>query len=74
MQRDFDDPPTSHRWKQWHPFWLSTRAVRRSGFALGSDNALGDDIALGSDIARAERAARARNHPTATAFHGCHRF
>jgi hypothetical protein len=42
--------------------------VRRSGFALGSDNARGDDLA------RDERAARARNHPTATAFHGCHRF
>jgi hypothetical protein len=42
--------------------------VRRSGFALGSD------LARGNDLARDERAARARNHPTATAFHGCHRF
>ena len=42
--------------------------VRRSGVALGSD------LARGNDLARAERAARALNHPTATAFHGCHRF
>ena len=58
----------NHHSKWWHPFWLSTRMVRRSGFALGSDNV------RDCDLARAERAARARNHPTATAFHGCHRF
>ena len=64
----------NHHWKWWHPFWLSTLAGLCSGFALGSDIALGDDLALDRDNARAERAARAPNHPTATAFHGCHRF
>ena len=58
----------NHHSKWWHPFWLSTRMVRRSGFALG------DDIARDLDNGHAERAARAPNHPTATAFHGCHRF
>jgi hypothetical protein len=41
----------NHHWKWWHPFWLSTRMVRRSGFALG------DDIARDLDNAHAERAA-----------------